>query len=101
MKSSSLLFLLLVGLSGCAVVPPSAYTFDATRPQPKPVMPAAEATALTSRVAQLQSERVAIRDRIAVETDIWKRQSLYADLHRVGSQLSPLERRLASYSQAR
>ena len=101
MKTSLLLSVLFVALSGCAVAPPSAYTFDPTRPQAKPVLPTEEAAALTGRIAQLQVERVAIRNRIATETDVWKRLGLYSDLHRVGSELSPLERRLNLYAQAR
>jgi transposase len=94
-------------MAGCstvvppAVVPPAALTFDPTRPPPRVVLPAQEVVALTERAAQLQIERHAIRARIAAETDIWARQRLYADLHRVGMELSPLERRLAGVSGSR
>ena len=51
---------------------------------------------MAQRLAQLQEERNAIRSRIAGEPDVRQRLALYEALHRVGSQLSPLERRLAA-----
>ena len=89
-------------LTACAtVVPPQAWTFDPAQPQPKVVLPTAEVVALTDRVAQLQVQRHEIRARIASEPDAWNRQALYAQLHSVGVELSPLERRLASVASAR
>jgi hypothetical protein len=88
-------------LGGCAVAPPAAWTFDPTHPQPKPVLEASQAAALTDRVAQLQLQRNDIRTRIASELDIWKRQDLYSDLHAVGMRLSRAERRLSLYANAR
>lgn len=88
-------------VSGCSVVPPAAWTFDPTRPAPKETLPMDETVALTDRVAQLQLQRNEIRVRIATESDIWARQPLYGELHSVGMQLSPFERRLASVAAAR
>ncbi|WP_048437868.1 hypothetical protein [Caenimonas sp. SL110] len=88
-------------VSGCAVVPPQAWSYDPTQPQPKPVIASADAVALSERTAQLQLQRNEIRTRIANEPNVWMRQVLYAQLHAVGMQLSPLERRVARYDQAR
>jgi hypothetical protein len=60
-----------------------------------------DVAALTDRSAQLQLQRNEIRDRIASERDAWARQRLYEELHQVGMQLSPLERRLATVAAAR
>ncbi|MES2786897.1 MAG: hypothetical protein V4684_15645 [Pseudomonadota bacterium] len=87
--------------SGCAVVPPQAWTYDPTQPQARPGIASADAVALTERTAQLQLQRNEIRTRIANEPNVWNRQVLYSQLHAVGMQLAPLERRLAGYSQAR
>jgi hypothetical protein len=91
----------LVLLTGCSVVPPQAWTFDPTQPQARPVLATPEVVALTDRTAQLQSERNAIRARIANEPDARKRLPMYESLHRVGMELSPLERRLASTAAGR
>lgn len=88
-------------LTACTVVPPQAWTFDPTQPQPKPTLAMAEAVALTDRTAQLQLERNAIRTQIAGEPDARRRLPWYESLHRVGMELSPLERRLASVAAAR
>lgn len=88
-------------VSGCSVVPLAAWNFDPSRPAPKETLPMAETVALTDRAAQLQLQRNEIRLRIAAEPDIWARQRLYGELHSVGMQLSPLERRLASVAAAR
>lgn len=88
-------------LAACSVVPPQAWTFDPTQPQPKPSLAMADAVALTDRTAQLQLERNAIRAQIANEPDARKRLPLYESLHRVGMALSPLERQLASVAAAR
>ena len=89
-------------LASCAtVVPPQAWTFDPTRPQPKLVLPTPEVVALTERVAQLQLRRNEIRARIASEPDVWKRQDHYLHLHSVGMELSALQRRLATVASAR
>lgn len=88
-------------LAGCAVVPPDAWNFDPTRPAPKAALPVQELAVLTDRVAQLQLQRNDIRVRIASQTDISERQRLYAQLHGVGMELSPLERRLATVAAGR
>jgi hypothetical protein len=88
-------------LSACSVIPPAAWTFDPTQPQPKPTLAVAQAVALTDRTAQLQLERNEIRTRIANEPDARKRVGLYESLHRIGIELSPLERQLASVAAAR
>jgi hypothetical protein len=88
-------------LAGCAVVPNEAWTFDPSHPVPKPSLSLDQAVVLSGQVAELQLERVRIRDRIAAEPDAFKRQGLYQELHRVGVQLSPLERRMASVAAAR
>jgi hypothetical protein len=87
-------------LAGCSVVPPEAWTYDAAHP-PKATMATEEVVAITSRVAELQLRRTQIRDRIAAEPDVWARQSEYRELHRVGMELSPLERQLGNLAQAR
>jgi hypothetical protein len=92
---------LLAALGGCAVVPPAAWTFDPTPPQPKISLTPGETAAFSDRVAQLQLERNAIRARIAGERDIQERHRLYQELHRVGMELSPLERLLANIASAR
>ena len=91
----------LLVLSGCSVVPSEAWTFDPTQPQPKMALPAPELAALTDRVAELQLERNEIRARIAGQPDIWERQRLYVQLHGIGTELSPLERRLATVAAGR
>lgn len=88
-------------LSGCAVVPPSAWDFDAMQPRAKTALPAEQFAALSQRVAQLRAERDGIQARVAGERNVWQRQREYADLHRVGLQLSPLERQLADATSAR
>ena len=88
-------------VSGCAVVPPDAWTYDPTQPQPKLAISPAEAATLSDRAAQLQLQRNDIRTRIANEPNVWNRQALYAQLHAVGSELSPIERRMARYAQIR
>jgi hypothetical protein len=94
-------FLALALLSACSVIPPQAWTFDPTQPQPKPSLAMAEAVALTERTAQLQLERNAIRAKIADEPDARKRLPWYESLHSVGMELSPLERELAGVAAAR
>ena len=92
---------LLALLTGCSAVPREAWTFDPTHPVPRPALPVPEAAALTDRLAQLQLERNDIRSRIAAEPHAHARQRLYEQLHSVGMELSPLERRLATYASAR
>jgi hypothetical protein len=88
-------------LNACSVVPIQAWTFDPTQPKPKAAASVAEVVALTDRTAQLQIERNDIRARISLEPDARSRLGLYDNLHRVGMELSPLERRLASVAGAR
>ena len=93
--------LLLIPLAGCSVVPTAAWTFDPTRPPPKTALTAQELAALTDRVAQLQLQRNEIRSRIASQADVRQRQELYAQLHGIGMELSPLERRLGTVAAGR
>ena len=88
-------------LAGCSVVPRAAWTFDPSQPPPRATVPMEEIVVLTDRAAQLQLERNEIRSRIASEPDIWERQRLYARLHSVGMDLSPLERRIGGIASAR
>jgi hypothetical protein len=88
-------------LAGCSVVPSEALTFDPARLSGKTTLLAPELSALTDRVAELQLQRNEIRARIAGQSDIWERQHLYGQLHGIGMQLSPLERRLATLAAAR
>lgn len=88
-------------LASCSVVPPGAWTYDPTNPQPRPMLDTAQAVQVNGRVAQLALEKNEIRSRIANERDAGARLDLYAQLHQVGMELSPLERRLSGYGQAR
>ena len=87
-------------VTGCAVVSPQAWTYDAAHP-PKAQVPMEERVALDTRAAELQTRRNDIRGRIAAEPDVGKRLALYSELHAVGSELSPLERRLSRIASAR
>lgn len=89
----------LVMLAGCSVsvvVPPEAWTFDPTRPASEPARGEGELAAHKQRVAGLELQRTEIRTRIAGQPDVSERQRLYEQLHRVGMELSPLERRTAT-----
>lgn len=88
--------ILAAGVGGCAVVPPAAWDFDPARPAPQPALVPQQVAPMTQRLAQLQIERNAIRARIAGERDVRQRLALYEQLHRVGMELSPLERQLAA-----
>jgi outer membrane murein-binding lipoprotein Lpp len=91
---------MLALLAGCSVVPGEAWTYDPAHPS-KATLSTQEVIALTTRVADLQLQRTQIRDRIAAEPDVWARQADYRALHRVGMELSPLERQLGNLAQAR
>jgi len=93
---SVIALILAAGIGGCAVVPPAAWDFDPARPAPQAALPPQQVAAMTQRLAQLQIERNAIRSRIASERDVRQRLALYEQLHRVGMELSPLERQLAA-----
>lgn len=96
------IFLSVLALcSACSVVPPQAWTFDPRDPPPKITLPAAEVAAMADRLAELQLERNQIRARIAGERDVWQRQEQYRQLHKVGMELSPLERQIAGIASAR
>ncbi|HUR89891.1 MAG TPA: hypothetical protein VMZ74_12450 [Ramlibacter sp.] len=101
MMRSLVLVAAAVALAGCSVVPPQAYTYDPTHPQPKPVADAVLVAPLTDRVAQLQIELNAVRTKIAEQPDTWKRLSLYAEENRIHRRLGPLQRELAQYASAR
>jgi len=91
----------LVGLSACTVVPPQAYSFDPTHPQPKPVADATAIAPLTNRVAGLQLELDKVRDQIANQPDTWKRLALYVQENEIHAKLGPAQRELAQYASAR
>jgi hypothetical protein len=93
---------LLAGCSTASAVR-DAWTWDPTRMQERTrvVLSPEELAARTNRIAQLQQERTAIRDSISAQGDVRERLALYEQLHRVGSQLSPLERQLAAAAPAR
>jgi hypothetical protein len=101
MRLAHVSFALAAILGGCAVVPHSAWDFDPMAPRARTALAPEDYAALSGRVAQLQADRGGIQARIAVERDVWKRQRDYADLHRVGRTLSPLERQLADAVPAR
>jgi hypothetical protein len=88
-------------VGGCAVVPPSAFDFDPMQPRAKAAVAPEQFTAWSQRAAQLRVERDAIQARVGAERDAWQRQREYARLHRVGMELSPLERQLADATPAR
>jgi hypothetical protein len=94
------IIILTLATGGCAVVPPAAYSFDPTRPQPRPVADAARVP-LTDRIAQLQLELNDVRSRIAAQDDAFKRLPLYEQEHRIHRRLTPLQRELAQYASAR
>jgi len=89
--------------AGCSTVSSigDAWTWSATGAPPAEAIPAGELAALNARVTELQARRNGIRSRIASESDIWVRQDLYRDLHAVGLELSPLERKLSQQVAAR
>ena len=93
---------MLAGCSNLSVVR-EAWDWDPTRVQERTrlVLTPEELAGLTNRLAELQVQRNEIRSRISAEPDVWARQRLYADLHSVGRQLSPLERRLTAAAPAR
>ena len=98
--SLALLFL----LAGCSAWSSArdAWRWDPTAPQERTrlVLSPEQLAAGTSRLAELQIRRNEIRTRIGTEPDARARQALYAELHAVGRQLSPLERQLAGAAPA-
>ncbi|MCY7319537.1 MAG: hypothetical protein LH617_12575 [Ramlibacter sp.] len=93
-------------LAGCSTVSTvrDAWDWDPTASQQRIRVVSsspAQLAALNDRVAQLQIQRNDLRTRISAEPDILTRQRLYADLHRVGQQLSPLERELLAAAAVR
>lgn len=93
---TALVLILAAGIGGCAVVPPAAWDFDPAKPASRAALPPQQLAPMTQRLAQLQIERNAIRTRIAGERDVRQRLALYEQLHRVGMELSPLERQPAA-----
>lgn len=93
---------LLAGCSTASAVR-DAWTWDPTRMQERTrvILSPEELSALTNRTADLQLQLNGIRSRISSEADMRARQGLYEDLHRVGRQLSPLERQLTAAAPAR
>lgn len=91
----ALLVPFLAFIAACSVVPPQAWSFDPAQAPAMTLLPPEQLAPLTNRVAQLQVERNEIRARIAGERDVSQRLRQYGELHRVGMELSLLERRLA------
>ena len=87
---------LLAALAGCSSLASvaEAWHWDATRQLAKAPLPTEQVQRLNAEAAQLRQQRNDIRMRIASEPDVWARQRLYADLHRVGLPLSRVERQL-------
>lgn len=100
------IFFLAVGgmLAGCSVISTVQQAWD-WDPATNPRVAVADAPARVApdpgRLAQLRLQRQEIRARIAAEPDIRQRQILYAQLHDIGRQLSPLERQVDSANSAR
>lgn len=92
---------LVAALCGCTVVPPQAWRFDPTRPQARAAADPAQVAPLTNRIAELQNELNQVRAEIALQPDAQHRLPLYSQEHRIGRELSPLQRELAQYAQAR
>lgn len=101
MMRLALFLTLAAGLCGCAVVPSPAWHFDPTNPQPRPTADAARNAPLTNRIADLQSQLNDVRARIAAQPDTEHRLPLYSQEHGIGMELSPLQRELGQYAQAR
>ena len=99
MLRSLTLIALAAALGGCAVVPPAAWNFNPT--QPRPAADPAQVAPLTNQIAQLQGELNEVRAQIAVQPDAPHRLPLYSREDRIGRELSPLQRELAQYGQAR
>jgi hypothetical protein len=91
----------VAALCGCSVVQNPAWHFDPTNPQPRPVVEAARIAPLTNRIAELQGQLNDVRARIAAQPDTAHRLPLYSQEHRIGQALSPLQRELGQYAQAR
>lgn len=83
-------------LAGCSTVSAvrDAWRWDPTRTQERVriVVSPDELATRANDVADLQSHRNDIRARIGAEADVRRRLALYEELHRVGRQLSLLER---------
>ena len=90
----------LLVLAGCTVVPPQAYSYDPTHPQPRAVADPVAIAPLTNRVAQLQVELNDVRGQIALQADSWKRLPLYEQEHAIHGRLDPLQHELGQYAQA-
>ena len=97
----TILVILSAALGGCAVVPNAAFSYDPTKPQPKPVADAAQIAPLTNRIAQLQLELDEVRMKIAAQGNSFDRLPLYGEEHRIHRRLAPLQRELAQYASAR
>ncbi len=91
----------LAALAGCAVVPPQAYSFDPTHPQPRPVAGAAVLVPLTNQIAQLQLQLDEVRAKIAQQPDTYARLGLYGEENSIHRRLDPLQHELAQYASAR
>jgi hypothetical protein len=100
MSRSFLSLVLVAALCGCSVVPDRAWHFDPTNPQPRPVADPAQIAPLTNRIADLQGQLNDLRTQIAAQPDAEHRLPFYSREHRIGKQLSPLQRELGEYAQA-
>jgi conjugal transfer/entry exclusion protein len=92
---------LVAALCGCSVVPNQAWHLDPANPQTQPVAAAANVAPLTNRIAELQTQLNDVRTQIASQPDTEHRLPLYSREHRIGKRLSPLQRELGQYAQAR
>jgi hypothetical protein len=101
MKRLVLSLSVTLALAACSVAPRSAWTFDPTHPQARAAADPAAIAPLTNRIAALQNDLNDVRARIAAQPDAEHRLPLYPEEHRIARELSPLQRELAQYAQAR
>ena len=83
------------------MVPPQAYSFDPTHPQPRAAADPAAIAPLTNRIAELQIELDKVRMQIAQQPDTWKRLALYEQENGIHRRLDPLQHELSQYASAR
>ncbi|HEY8050256.1 MAG TPA: hypothetical protein VIE63_13855 [Ramlibacter sp.] len=88
-------------LAGCTVVPPQAFSFDPTHPQPRPAADPVAIAPLTNRIAELQIELDKVRAQIAQQPDTWKRLALYDQENDIHRRLDPLQHQLSQYASVR
>jgi hypothetical protein len=92
-------------LAGCSTFDAArdAWAWDTGRTQERKriVLSPEELAALTNRTADLQLQLTSVRSRISAEPSVQARLGLYEELHRVGRELSPLQRQLTAAAPAR